>query len=87
LLFSDDWLCGAPKLAFPAGRSKPRSGREWAVSDEGVVKIIWWLGLVAAPLVLIGIELLHPAHFTAEPGTVAFLSQPQPYDPRHVALA
>jgi hypothetical protein len=37
--------------------------------------------------VLIGIELLHPAHFTAEPGTVAFLSQPQPYDPRHVALA
>jgi hypothetical protein len=58
-----------------------------AVSDEGVVKILWWLGLVAAPLVLIGIELFHPAHFTADPGMAQFLLKPEPYDPRYVALA
>ena len=57
------------------------------MSDERVIKILWWLGLVAAPAVLIGIELFHPAHFTAAPGMVAFLSQPEPYDPRYVALA
>jgi hypothetical protein len=57
--------------------------------DEGVKRVLWWIGLVVAPAVLIGIELLHPAHFTYPPGPgmYQFLSKPEPYDPRYVALA
>ena len=57
--------------------------------DEGVEKVLWWLGLVVAPAVLIGIELFHPAYFTYPPGPgmYQFLSKPEPYDPRYVALA
>jgi len=43
--------------------------------------------LVVAPAVLLGIELFHPAGFTAHPGMFEFLSQPQPYDPQYHALA
>jgi hypothetical protein len=58
------------------------------VPDEGVKKTLWWLGLVVAPAALIGIELFHPAHFTYPPGPgmSQFLSKPEPYDPRYVAL-
>jgi hypothetical protein len=57
--------------------------------DEGVKKVLWWFGLVVAPAVLIVIELFHPAHFTYPPGPgmYQFLSKPEPYDPRYVALA
>jgi hypothetical protein len=51
------------------------------------MEFLWWLCLVAAPAGLIGIELFHPAHFTADPGMYRFLSRPEPYDPSHVALA
>jgi hypothetical protein len=57
--------------------------------DEGVKKVLWWVGLVVAPAVLSGIELFHPANFTfaPAPGMYQFLSKPEPYDPRYVALA
>lgn len=37
-------------------------------------QILWWLCLLVAPLVLIGLELFHPAGFTAHPGMYRFLS-------------
>jgi hypothetical protein len=43
-------------------------------------------GLVIAPLLLAGIELFHPAHFTLEPGMSAFLSHPQPGDAHYNAI-
>ena len=43
--------------------------------------------LVLAPAGLLGIELFHPAGFTAHPGMYEFLSTPQPYAPEHEALA
>jgi hypothetical protein len=57
------------------------------MSSARIRTVLWWVCLVAAPLVLIGLELFHPAGFTAKPGMFAFLSKPQPYDPHHVALA
>jgi hypothetical protein len=44
------------------------------------------LSLVVAPLILAGIELFHPAHFTANPGMSSFLSHPQPNDPHYNAI-
>ena len=44
------------------------------------------LGLVVAPVLLAGIELFHPAHFTLNPGMTSFLSQPQPHDPYFNAI-
>jgi len=35
--------------------------------------VLWWVCLVAAPLVLVAIELFHPAGFTKEPGMYAYL--------------
>jgi hypothetical protein len=57
--------------------------------EKGVEKVLWWIGLVVAPAVLIAIELFHPANFTypTGPGMYQFLSKPEPYDPRYVALA
>jgi hypothetical protein len=55
--------------------------------EDGVATVLWWLGLVAAPAVLIGIELFHPAHFTGDPGMFQFLSKPEPYYPRYAALS
>ena len=49
---------------------------------------IWiLLSLVVAPLILAGIELFHPAHFTVNPGMSNFLSHPQPHDPQFNAVA
>jgi hypothetical protein len=56
------------------------------MSNAGIRKVLWWVCLVAAPAVLIGLELFHPAHFTADPGMFAFLSKPHAYDPHFVAL-
>ena len=50
-------------------------------------KALFLICLVAAPLVLAGIELFHPAGFTDHPGMYAFLSKPEPYDPQYSALA
>lgn len=43
--------------------------------------------LVAAPAVLLAIELFHPANFTTDPGMYQYLSKPEPYDPKFDALA
>ena len=48
--------------------------------------ILWWLCLFVAPLVLVSIELFHPAGFTHTPGMWSYLSEPQPYSPTHRAL-
>ena len=48
--------------------------------------VLWWLCLLAAPAVLIAIELFHPAGFTAHPGMYEFLSKPEPYQPQFQAL-
>jgi hypothetical protein len=50
-------------------------------------KILWWLCLLVAPLVLVVLELFHPAGFTASPGMYQYLSKPEPYDPQFKALA
>lgn len=57
------------------------------MSNERVYGILWWLCLLAAPLVLVVIELFHPAGFTQNPGMYQYLSKPQPYDPQFQALA
>lgn len=57
------------------------------MSNEGVRKALWWLCLLVAPLVLVIIELFHPAGFTQDPGMYEYLSKPQPYDPQFKALA
>ena len=38
------------------------------MSNEVVKKLLFWLCLLAAPLVLITLELFHPAGFTHHPG-------------------
>jgi hypothetical protein len=51
-------------------------------------KFLWWLCLLVAPLVLLVLELFHPAGFTAiPPGMYDYLSKPEPYDPKFKALA
>jgi len=50
-------------------------------------KILWWLCLLVAPLVLVVLELFHPAGFTIKPGMYQYLSQPEPYNPAFKALA
>ncbi|HTZ90119.1 MAG TPA: hypothetical protein VMA71_07255 [Alloacidobacterium sp.] len=50
-------------------------------------KILWWLCLLVAPLVLVVIELFHPAGFTIRPGMYQYLSKPEAYDPQFKALA
>ncbi len=49
--------------------------------------ILWWLCLVIAPIVLLGIELFHPARFTADPGMYQYLSKAEPYQSHFEALA
>jgi hypothetical protein len=60
--------------------------REGAMTNAGVKKGLWWLGLVVAPVVLMSIELFHPSHFTdVREGVYQFLSKPE-HDPRFYAL-
>jgi hypothetical protein len=56
------------------------------MSNAAVKKVLWWVCLVVAPLVLIGIELFHPAGFTRDPGMYQYLSVPEPHTPQHNAL-
>jgi hypothetical protein len=64
-----------------------RQNPPFALSNERIGKVLWWACLIGAPAVLIGVELFHPAHFTAHPGMFRFLSKPQPYDPQFAAFA
>ncbi len=57
------------------------------MTNERIEGVLFWLCLVAAPAALIGLELFHPAHFTAEPGMFQYLSQSQPHSAQHVALS
>jgi hypothetical protein len=47
---------------------------------------LWWLCLLAAPLVLAILELFHPAGFTKTPGMYHYLSISHTYDPAYKAL-
>src|SRR5437660_9100735 len=57
------------------------------MSNDVVRKTLWWICLLLAPLVLVVIELFHPAGFTQNPGMYQYVSQPQPYNPAFQALA
>jgi hypothetical protein len=57
------------------------------MSNEVVKRFLWWLCLLAAPLVLIALELFHPASFTHHPGMYQYLSKSEPYDPQFKTLA
>jgi hypothetical protein len=63
------------------------------MSNRGLWKGLWWLCLVAAPVVLVCIELFHPANFTKThthpdaPGMFEYLSKPEHYNPTFEALA
>ena len=48
-------------------------------------QVLWWICLLVAPAVLVGIELFHPANFTAHPGMYQYLSQAE-HQPGHHAL-
>lgn len=49
--------------------------------------VLWWVCLVAAPVILAGIQLFHPSGFTRTVGMYAYLCTAQPFDPRFWALA
>jgi hypothetical protein len=51
------------------------------------MRVLWWVCLLVAPLILVVLELFHPAHFTGTPGMYQYLSVPQPYNPQFKALA
>jgi hypothetical protein len=51
-----------------------------------MANVMWWLCLIVAPTILIGLELFHPANFTADPGMYAYLSQSEHHESRFRAL-
>jgi hypothetical protein len=55
--------------------------------DQDARSPLWWICLFVAPLVLVAIELFHPAGFTRQPGMYEYLSLPQPHAAEHKALA
>lgn len=57
------------------------------MSNDAVRRVLWWICLLLAPLVLVAIELFHPAGFTQNPGMYQYVSQAQPYNPQYQALA
>jgi hypothetical protein len=52
-----------------------------------VKQALWWICLLVAPAILLGIELFHPANFTAHPGMYQFLSHAEHDQPQFKALA
>lgn len=56
------------------------------MSNENAKKILWWVCLFLAPVVIVTIELFHPAGFTRDPGMYEYLSMPQPHTAEHKAL-
>lgn len=57
------------------------------MSNETIRKVLWWVCLFVAPLVLMIIELFHPAGFSITPGAYEYLHKAEPYDPKFQALA
>lgn len=57
-----------------------------AAADRIMANLLWWLCLIVAPAILIGLELFHPANFTADPGMYAYLSQSEHHESRFRAL-
>lgn len=57
------------------------------MADDRIYRALWWLCLFVAPLVLVGIELFHPAGFTQSPGAYQYLSKAEPYNAHFQALA
>ena len=56
------------------------------ILDQPAKKVLWWVCLFIAPLVLLAVELFHPAGFTNDPGAYEYLSKAEPYSPEHEAL-
>ncbi|HRV96805.1 MAG TPA: hypothetical protein P5526_31915 [Anaerolineae bacterium] len=56
------------------------------MSNETVKKILWWVCLFVAPLILLTMELFHPAGFTTDPGMFQYLSVPHAHTAQHKAL-
>jgi hypothetical protein len=56
------------------------------MSSQAIKSVLWWICLLVAPVVLISIELFHPAGFTLKPGMYQYLSKPEPYQPQFHAL-
>lgn len=54
--------------------------------ERGDYRIVWIAGLIFGPLVLVAIELFHPAGFTRDPGMFAYLRSPEAHSPAHHAL-
>lgn len=54
--------------------------------DQPVTKALWWVCLFVAPLILLSVELFHPAGFTQEPGAYQYLSEAEPHTSQHRAL-
>jgi hypothetical protein len=71
-----------PAIDSAAGPPGPR----YSTADRVIKQVLWWICLLIAPLVLITIELFHPANFTASPGMYQFLSHAEHYDPKYQAL-
>lgn len=56
------------------------------MKHEAFQNILRWICLLLAPLVLLTIELFHPANFTHSPGMYEYLSMPEPHTHAHKAL-
>ena len=53
-----------PAVDSERGWLQPR----YSTADRVIKQVLWWICLLIAPLVLITIELFHPANFTTSPG-------------------
>jgi hypothetical protein len=54
--------------------------------NQPTTKVLWWVCLFIAPMVLLSIELFHPAGFTQDPGAYQYLSEAEPHTAQHKAL-
>ncbi len=55
-------------------------------ADSAIKRLLWWICLAVAPAILVGLELFHPANFTASPGMYEFLSRAEQRDSHYMAL-
>jgi hypothetical protein len=74
-------------LPFREDRSNHPQSKGESTLHSTLKNVLWWLCLLAAPLVLVVLELFHPAGFTETPGMYQYVSKPEPYDPAYKALA
>jgi hypothetical protein len=54
--------------------------------DFAIKRGLWWVCLLVAPAILIGLELFHPAGFTGKPGMYEYLSNAHGHEPQFMAL-